>query len=153
MKNYIELPDRIAQRNPKKSSYPLDINRATLQELAKISGIGNRIASRIVSFRNSLGGFISKDQYKEIYEISPLVLKNLKISTTIKAGCKPEMISINSATQEELALHPYISKKLAEDIVRFREINNKIDSETVLANFKSVDKSNFKKLILYLDFQ
>ena len=62
-------------------------------------------------------------------------------------------IKINALDREGLAKHPYISDKLAADIVRYREVNNRIESEKVLANFKSVDKSNFKKLILYLDFQ
>lgn len=121
--------------------------------MASISGINNLIASRIVRFRSALGGFVTKDQYTEVYDITPEALKSLRSSIIIVDGFKPELIRISSATKDELVRHPYISKELAESIIRFRDINNKIDSEKVLANFKSVDKSNFKKLILYLDFQ
>ncbi len=63
------------------------------------------------------------------------------------------MIRINHDDFDRLKRHPYISDQLAEDIIRYREINSSIESEKVLANFKSIDKRYFKKLILYLDFK
>ncbi|MCG8307063.1 MAG: helix-hairpin-helix domain-containing protein [Cytophagales bacterium] len=152
LKNYIALPDRLKEAE-QKTSFPIDINGASADQLRQIPGNNAQISSRIVAFREALGGFISEEQFEEVYNISPGFLKNLKAFTLIESGFQPRKIKINALDREGLAKHPYISDKLAADIVRYREVNNRIESEKVLANFKSVDKSNFKKLILYLDFQ
>jgi len=115
--------------------------------------IGDVLALRIVKYRDVLGGYISKEQVEEVYDLTNPALTNLTSSIYIAKDFRPDLIKVNQVSMEELESHPYISSKVAEDIMRFREINNKIESEKVLENFKSVDKSNFKKLILYLDFQ
>jgi DNA uptake protein ComE-like DNA-binding protein len=80
-------------------------------------------------------------------------LDALKTRAFVQKDFIPERLKVNQATAEELMRHPYISRQLAEDIVRVREINGAIESEKLLVNFKSVDKGNFEKLISYLDFQ
>lgn len=115
--------------------------------------IGDVLASRIVTYREMLGGYITEEQLDEVYGLSDEALRNVKSSVFIRDGFKPRLIKINSDSLNALKSHPYISGQLAEDIIRFREINTTIESEIVLANFKSVDKSNFEKLIFYLDFQ
>ena len=115
--------------------------------------IGNVLAARIVKYRDLLGGFVNKNQLREVYGLQDIALGNLKSATFISSGFKPRLLKINRDSLEMLQNHPYISDKLAEDILRFREINSTIESEKVLANFISIDKSKFEKLILYLDFQ
>ena len=144
---YILLPDSL-DRNVN-----LDINTSTIGELTRLEDIDSRLAGRIVRYRYLLGGYVQEDQLKEVYELNGVILNNLQKSVYITPGFQPEKIRINLATKEELVHHPYISTELADDIIMFRDINGVIDSEKLLADFKSVDKSNFQKLILYLDFQ
>jgi DNA uptake protein ComE-like DNA-binding protein len=148
---YITLPDSILTRQKRLTHF--DINEAGSEQLERISGIGPELAQRILRFREVLGGFISEEQFNEVYQLEGQPLYDLKKYAFIGGGYTPKRIKINQASIEELGAHPYITKRCAEDIVRFRNVNGAIESEKLLANFKSVDKDSFEKLILYLDFE
>ncbi len=150
---FINLPDSAFRDLGKKPEQKFDLNYASADQLKKVDMIGNVLAARIVKYRDVLGGFVSKNQLGEVYGLPDTALGNLKSATFISSGFKPRLLKINRDSLEALRNHPYISDKLAEDILRFREINSTIESEKVLANFISIDKSKFEKLILYLDFQ
>ena len=147
---YIQLPDAISAKANK--NY-VDINRATKDDLIQSVGLNSAMAGRIIGYRHVLGGFVELDQLSEVYDLSDDFIKQVKRQTYIAQDFEPGKIQVNQASLEDLRAHPYISYNLAEDIIRFREINSSIESEKVLYNFKSVDKSNFETLILYLDFQ
>ena len=150
---FINLPDSLPEEKNNIKELKFDINIAAVEHLKKVNMIGDVLAMRIVKYRELLGGFIGEEQFAEIYGLSDNAVENLKMSTYIETGFSPRRLKVNHDEQEMLKRHPYISDQLAEDIVRYREINSTIDSEKALANFKSIDKSNFEKLILYLDFQ
>lgn len=150
---YIDLPDSLTISRLQKSILPININEPNATQLKEISLIGEVLSARVISYRELLGGFVVLDQLSEVYGLSDAALANLKSATFIKSDFKPKLVKINYDSLDALSRHPYISYQLAEDILRFRKINSIIESETVLSNFKSIDKSNFKKLILYLDFQ
>ena len=148
---YIDLPDSIVKSPVKSES--LDINKISADILKMQPGIGDVLAGRIVRYRDLLGGFVSPDQLDEVYGLEDKVLENLKKRSFVSPGFAPKRININQASAKALKSHPYITAQLADDIIRFREINGAIESEKLLISFKSVDKGNFEKLILYLDFQ
>lgn len=148
---YIDLPDSI-QRDHLVNMH-FDINKADANELKAISGVGEVLAGRIIKFRDMLGGFIQLEQLNEVYGLKDKALENVRSRVFINSAFKPRTIKINKALEDELAAHPYISTQFANDIIRYRELNHAIESEKLLASFKSVDKGNFEKLIFYLDFQ
>lgn len=49
----------------------VDINRATAEQLEKLSGVGRTRADAIVEFRDALGGFDSIDDLKQVPGIGP----------------------------------------------------------------------------------
>ena len=51
----------------KNSAISVDINKADTSDLKKINGIGTVLASRIVKYRNKLGGFTNSEHLKEVY--------------------------------------------------------------------------------------
>ena len=69
--------------------------------------MGDKYASRIVRYRNLLGGFYAKEQLLEVYgidsalfhQISPYIL--LEDDTLRK-------ININTCGIKDLAVHPYV---------------------------------------------
>ena len=81
-----------------------------------------------------LGGFVLLDQLSEIYGLKDKALESLKSRVFIKSDFKPKRIKINRATENELAIHPYITSQLARDIIRYREVNHAIESEKLLCN-------------------
>jgi DNA uptake protein ComE-like DNA-binding protein len=149
--NHINLPDSLTTKPIE--DIPWNLNSVTAAELERIPHISRVLASRIVKYRELLGGYIAEKQLDEVYGISEEALATLKNSLNVAPTFKPRMIRVNQDPLEVLQSHPYISDVLARDMIRFREINATIESEKVLANFKSIDKGSFEKLILYLDFR
>lgn len=47
-------------------SYPLNINKATMDELVTIEGIGEARASAIIEYREAIGGYTYLEQIKDI---------------------------------------------------------------------------------------
>ena len=57
---------------------PIDLNRATLSELERISGIGPALARRLILKRDSLGRFTDWSQVDAVPGVGPALLKKLK---------------------------------------------------------------------------
>lgn len=145
---FIDLPEKSLKIH--ESS---DLNKVTARQISRRTDISFQMASRICNYRELLGGYISFDQLQEVYEITADEIHIVRKHFRLNEKFLPRQIHINKASVKKLKKHPYISDRLAEDIVRYRDINHVIESKMVLANFKSVDKRNFEKLIFYLDFQ
>jgi len=62
---------------------PLDLNRATAQELEKLPGIGPVLAQRIVDWREKHGPFKSVDDLLAVPGIGPKTLENLRDKVTV----------------------------------------------------------------------
>lgn len=60
------------------SSRPLELNRATAQELTQIPGIGPKRAAQIVAVREARGGFRSVDDLLEVPGIGPKTLARMR---------------------------------------------------------------------------
>ena len=97
---------------------PLDFNKASEDDLLQLRGIGRTFALRIIEHRERLGGFTSLNQLKEVYGLPDSTLHN--ITPYLRLSTSPQhKIKINTATIEELK-HPYLSRKQAEVIIRYR---------------------------------
>lgn len=57
---------------------PIDLNRATLEELTMVSGIGERTAEKILSFRNDTGPFRTVEDLQKIPGIKEKKLSRLR---------------------------------------------------------------------------
>ena len=64
-KDYKNYPDKAFAK--KEKIIIIDINLATKEELIKIYGIGEAISNRILKFKESLGGFVSMEQMKDVW--------------------------------------------------------------------------------------
>ena len=71
-------------QEPAKPSFPLDINRASADELTQLPGIGPVKAQAIIEFRNQTGGFKAKEDLLEVKGIGEKTLE--KISGLITVG-------------------------------------------------------------------
>lgn len=129
---------------------PFDINTADTTELKQLRGIGSRLASRIVKFRDALGGFVSTDQYTEIFGLDSLVVSELnKYGQVMTAARK---LPINTATAEELDRHVYLSRRQAEIIINYRNQHGPFASAESLRNIRVLDAKTIEKLTPYLAF-
>ena len=97
---------------------PVDLNRATMDDLLQLRGIGRTFALRIIEHRERLGGFTSLNQLKEVYGLPDSTL--YFVMPFLRLISSPQRkIKVNTATIEELT-HPYLIRKQAEVIVRYR---------------------------------
>ena len=166
--DYISLPDSASysrhsdkmpnaegmpRQNPAPKVQLLDINKAKPEDLLPIYGIGQVLATRIVKYRNLLGGFVNKDQFREVYGLGDDALENLRKATFISPGFSPKKIQVNRAGFGDLLRHPYISKALAKEIDTFRKRDGDLKTADALYGFKTADKREIEKLLPYLDFE
>lgn len=124
-KNNLENHNKISTEKIETKIYttpkyiPIDINIADTTAFINLPGIGNKLAARIISFREKLGGFYSIEQIREVYALPDSTFQ--KIKTLLKLETETiKKININTVTADELKLHPYIRWSLANAIIAFR---------------------------------
>jgi len=91
----------------KKEKIHVNLSLATEQELKRVKGIGEKLAGRIVKYRDLLGGFYSTSQLSEVYGMSQENLKSILPQVFVDEG-EVQLYDINSLEAKELARHPYI---------------------------------------------
>lgn len=130
----------------------IDLNTCDSLELLMLPGIGPAFSSRIVRFRERLGGYVDKRQLMEVYGMDSLrftkILPYLKLSlNTLKK------IQVNRASFYDLSGHPYITAKDAYLVLKYREQHPPLKyAEEFFAIFP-YEIVHSKKLIHYLDFE
>ena len=102
---------------------PFDLNTADTTQLMQIRGIGAGRAKWVVKYRNQLGGYLREDQLDEVFVLrdAPDLRDSLRKYTFVTAGFAPKSVDVNTASFDELYLHPYIGKPRARLIVAYRQ--------------------------------
>lgn len=131
---------------------PFDINLADTTALKKIRGIGSVLSSRIIKYRDWLGGFTSKEQLKEVYGLKDSVLLSLDTLAYITKEFKPKSLRINTLPSNDIKKHPYISYNLANALDAYKFQHGTISSIDDLKQIKLFDSVVLQKLSPYLDF-
>lgn len=149
-KNYAnEYPKKNFEPFKKKEPILVDINLCDTSQLQELKGIGSAYSKRIIKYRESLGGFNSINQLKEVYgitnEIFNQISPNLKISnTTIN------QIDINQVDEEQLKKHPYIGWKLAKPIIAYRKSHGKFATVSDIKKIHLITDEIYSKIAPYL---
>ena len=130
----------------------IDINQASKDDLIKIYGIGEAISLRILKQKESLGGFVSMEQMKDVWGLSPEVIENL--NTHFKVSVLPNFkkIDINNASLKELSQFYYFRYALAKEIVTYRSMRGNINNIEDLTKIKGFPVDKVKIIALYLEF-
>lgn len=142
---YTENSEKVVFKN-------IDINKASVQDLVAIKGIGDYFANAVINEREKLGGFVSIHQIDFIKGLRPEAIKILKKNTVIKNSSAIKKVNVNTATKEELAQIPYINAYIAREIVVYRsKQENQLKIED-LEKIKSFPLDKLKIIRLYLAF-
>lgn len=143
-----------ANRKPiKRFRKPLkvDINKATAESFQRLYGIGPAYSKRIVKFREALGGFSNLHQISEVYGIPDStfqsILPNLEISPAVL-----HKIDLNTATKDELSIHPYLHWKEAKIIIAYREMHGAFQQLDDLKKIHGLEPETLQKMKPYLKF-
>ena len=123
-KSYV-VADSIFQRLRPFIRIPrLDINRADSTALLDLPGIGPYFAGKVVQYRERLGGYSCPEQLMEIYHFDADKYNGLKDLITCSAAAP---FPIWTATEEQLAQHPHISRAEAHSIILYRQHHSPAD--------------------------
>lgn len=126
----------------------IDINTADTNALIALPGIGSKLASRIVNFRQKLGGFRSVDQLAETYGLPDSTFQHIKP----RLKCSPVLktININTADVNELRTHPYLKWHIANAIVNYRKQHGNYKSVEDIRQIDIITDELFNKIAPYL---
>ena len=127
----------------------ININDADTAALISLPGIGSRLSARIIAFREKLGGFYSVEQIGETYGLPDSTFQKIKGRLQVD-GVTIRKINVNTATKDELRVHPYIKWNLANAIVEYRNQHGAFTSLEELKNIALVDEAIFEKISHYL---
>lgn len=123
-KSYV-VADSIFQRLRPFIRIPrLDINQADSTALLDLPGIGPYFAGKVVQYRERLGGYSCPEQLMEIYHFDADKYNGLKDLITCSAAAP---FPIWTATEEQLAQHPHISRAEAHSIILYRQHHSPAD--------------------------
>ncbi|MCB0736937.1 MAG: helix-hairpin-helix domain-containing protein [Bacteroidetes bacterium] len=126
----------------------VELNSATTESIQKISGIGYVFSKRILKYKELLGGFVAKQQLKEVYGIDSL--KYIQIESQIIVDTQHVIkLNINTSSIETLSAHPYISFKMARLICNYRTQHGEFRSVTDLKNIYGISATELNKAMPY----
>lgn len=137
---------------PKPVEPLFDLNAADSTQLMKVFGIGGKTAKRILKYRTSIGGFVGRHQVYEVWGIDSSTIDELFKKAYLPEKPTIEKLKINLATEEELAVNPYIRKAMARVIVKYRNQHGPFASEADLLKIKILNPEVVVKIRPYLEF-
>lgn len=129
----------------------IKLNETDSFELETVKGLGLKLSSRIIKYRDKLGGFYEVEQLEEVYGLRQETYLSINHLMIIDKS-KIKKIKINHADYQILSSHPYIGKHKATVLLRYKENHGDYkDIEDVRKTVVIPDKA-LEKLIHYLDF-
>jgi competence protein ComEA len=138
--------------SPSKTTSPkakLAINKADQDDFREIYGIGEKLSSRIIKYRNALGGFHSLSQLSEVYYLQDSLLPKIEATFVFdKEHIQP--ISINTDSLDQIKGHPYLSYNQAKAIINFRQVHGRFGTPEDLLAIKIISDNTFEKLKPYI---
>lgn len=146
----VESPaaDRFPLREYQRPAKKVEINEADSAEFESLPGIGPKLASRIVQYRNSLGGFYTLEQLKEVYGLKDSFLQKAEPFLYLRAP-STQPVNLNSATEASLRSHPYL-RKFAKVLVEYRKQHGPYTSRQDLRHIMILNDSILARIGHYV---
>lgn len=129
----------------------LPLNQCDSAALEALPGIGPVLASRIVRYREKLGGFCKTEQLKEVYGIDDTLYRFIA-DRFVRGALPVKKIGINSASLDVLRQHPYLGWQTARSLVRYREAHGPFQELQALYRVWPLDSASIQRLAPYLLF-
>jgi len=127
----------------------IDINTADTAAFIALPGIGSKLAQRIVSFREKLGGFYKTEQVGETFGLPDSTFQKIKLRLAL-SNPDVKKLNVNTATLDELKSHPYIRYVIANAVVQYRTQHGNFVALNDLKKVMLVTDEVYNKLLPYL---
>lgn len=128
----------------------ISLNETDTTEWKKIPGIGSAYASRIVKYRDLLGGFVGTEQLLEVYGIDQELFS--RIAVYIEPDGNFRRLQVNRSDFKELLRHPYLNYKQVQAIMSIRRRKGDITSIRELSILDEFTREDIHRLEPYLEF-
>jgi len=162
---YFKFPDWVTNPKPRNNfkdfksekgfsekpfTQKIDLNKATEEQLQQISGIGEALSKRIVSYREKLGGFSNDIQLYSVYGLEPAVVQRTLNVFAVKTPKHISMMNVNTASASDISTIPGISFEMAKKIWEYRRLREKITSIQELDKIEGMTERKLQLIQLYL---
>ncbi len=132
-----------------KKSLSFELNTADSLDLVQLYNIGPVIARRILKYRSLLGGYVRKEQLREVYGIDSARYNDIAPHLTVDPS-RITPIDINTADIDRLKRHPYLDYYQAKAIIRLREEKGTYTGVRDILNIPIIDSETFTRIEPYL---
>jgi len=127
-----------------------DLNTATITDLKLVNGIGEKLAKRIITYRDLLKGYTYNQQLYEVYYLDKEVANRVLDYFTVLKKPAIEKLNINDATFKEILHTPYINYDLTKRIVNYRNVIFEYETIEDLKKIDSFPLEKYDRIVLYL---
>lgn len=146
-RNIASTPSYQTQYPKKPLSF--ELNTADSLDLVQLYNIGPVIARRILKYRSMLGGYVRKEQLREVYGIDSARYNDIAPHLTVDPS-HINKLDINTADIDQLKHHPYLDYYQAKAIIRLREEKGDYKSVSDILNIPIIDSETFTRIEPYL---
>lgn len=129
----------------------VDINRADSAALRQVPGIGPVFSSRIVRYRELVGGFHETDQLLEVYGLDSSHYQQIKPHLIIDTTYSLRRIDLNKATFGDLIRHPYLDRNQVNALLMLREQHGPFRSPEDIRRSHLIDPADWRRLSPYMN--
>ena len=132
-----------------KKALSFELNTADSLDLVQLYNIGPVVARRILKYRSLLGGYVRKEQLREVYGIDSARYSDIAPHLTVDPS-RITPIDINTADIDRLKRHPYLDYYQAKAIIRLREEKGAYADVRDILNIPIIDSETFTRIEPYL---
>ena len=127
---------------------PIDINKASQEDWATLSGIGPGFSKMIITYREKLGGFYTIEQVRETFGLPDSTFQKIEPFLLLEASNKK--ININTVTIDGLSEHPYLNFRQAKAIINYRSNHGEFGNPEDIGKVRALTETDVEKVVPYL---
>jgi len=148
-KKYPDYKPPAYQPSEVKFTGTLDLNSADSAQLESLPGIGPGFASRIIRYREKLGGYVAVDQLLEIKGMDSARVSGLKERMEVDRS-KVQQMDLNHVAFKEMLKHPYFEYYLVKAIFNRKDRIRSYDSVAQIRDLENMYPELYDKISPYL---
>ncbi|MGY4385505.1 competence protein ComEA [Pedobacter sp. UYP24] len=129
----------------------IELNFADSADLDEIKGVGPAFATRILKYRERIGGFYRKEQLLEVFGLDSAKYLEIKDQVHVDESAIRK-INVNTAQMEDFKNNPYIRYKQVNAILQYRKQHGNFNNTADLLKIAILTPEVVSHISPYLTF-